>query len=342
VELISPTLFLIVFSLLALLLFALMAVWAERKVSALLQTLADIIKLIQKESIIPSQAHRWLFILAPLIVFLSVFVGFACLPISKDLIGSNTSIGAFYIFSILTLEVLAIFLASWGSSNKYAMLGGIRSIAQIISYEIPSITIICAVLVLFGTLNLQELCLAQGIFSSNEIYFLGFIPAQQIGGILTWSIFQAPYLLIAFFVFFISALAEANRAPFDIPEAESELVAGFHVEYSGFLFAVFFLAEYAMMFLLSALAVVLFLGGWNSPFPNIGNWAFAEWTNGTYWGIFWLLSKTILLVIAQMWVRWTLPRYRVDQLMKLAWHKLIPLSFLLLFCSIVWRIWVIG
>ena len=163
---------------------------------------------------------------------------------------------------------------------------------------------------------------------------------NDIGGILGWHIFQAPHLLVSYVVFFIATLAECNRAPFDIPEAESELIGGFHTEYGGIRFAFIFLAEYAMMFLVAMLGVVIFLGGWNTPLPNIGSLRLADWTTGLYWGIFWTLIKSLTIVAIQIWIRWTLPRFRADQLMTLCWKILIPVAFACMAISGIWRIMV--
>jgi len=188
------------------------------------------------------------------------------------------------------------------------------------------------------TLDLQVINLNQGILATDEIRFLGFIDVKPIGGILAWNIFQAPHLLIAYGIYFIASLAECNRAPFDLPEAESELIGGFHTEYTGLRFAFIFLAEYAMMFLVAMFGVTLFLGGWNTPFPNFGGFKLAEFTTGMYWGIFWVMGKSLLVVALQMWIRWTLPRVRVDQLMALCWKVLTPLAFACLVASGLWRL----
>lgn len=334
--------------------FALFGVYAERKVSAFiqdrlgptevgkfgtLQTLADILKLVQKELITPAAADKLLFILAPGIIFISVYMGFAALPWAPGLIPSKINLGLYYIFAIISMETLGILMAGWGSNNKYSILGAMRSAAQIISYEIPAGFAIIAVVMITQSLNLQEIALQQGILSSETTKFLGFYDVTKIGGVLAWNVFRAPHLIIAFIIYFIASLAESNRAPFDIPEAESELVSGFHTEYSGIRFALIFLAEYSMMFLVSMIGVILFLGAWNTPLPNIGSVQLANWTTGIVWGIFWVALKSLALVGVQMWIRWTLPRLRVDQLMTLCWKVLTPLAFACMLISGVWRIW---
>lgn len=334
--------------------FALFGVYAERKVSAFiqdrlgptevgkfgtLQTLADIIKLVQKELITPAAADKLLFILAPGIIFISVYMGFAALPWAPGLIPSKINLGLYYIFAIISMETLGILMAGWGSNNKYSILGAMRSAAQIISYEIPAGFAIIAVVMITQSLNMQTIGLQQGILSSETTKFLGFYDVTKIGGILAWNVFRAPHLIIAFIIYFIASLAESNRAPFDIPEAESELVSGFHTEYSGIRFALIFLAEYSMMFLVSMIGVILFLGAWNTPLPNIGSVQLANWTTGVVWGIFWVALKSLGLVGVQMWIRWTLPRLRVDQLMALCWKVLTPLAFACMLISGIWRIW---
>lgn len=333
--------------------YGLYAVYAERKVSAfiqdrygpmetgkygLFQTIADITKLIQKENITPSAADKALFIAAPVIIFVSVYMGFAAMPFAPGIIGSAANIGVFYIIAVLAIEVVGILMAGWASGNKYALLGSVRSVAQVVSYEIPAGVAIISALMICQSLNLQEISLQQGILSGETVKFLGLWDVSGTGGLLAWNVFRAPHLIVAFLIYFIASLAECNRAPFDIPEAESELVAGFHVEYGGIRFALIFLAEYAMMLLVSMLAAILFLGGWNTPLPNIGELRLAEWTTGNIWGVFWLIFKSFGLVLAQMWVRWTLPRLRVDQLMSFCWKILIPLAFLCLFISGCWRL----
>ncbi|MXV51411.1 NADH-quinone oxidoreductase subunit NuoH [Pedobacter sp. HMF7647] len=333
--------------------FALVALYAERKISAfiqdrlgpmevgkygLLQPFADILKLLQKEFIIPTVADRILFTAAPVIIYLSVYMGFAALPWAPGVTPASMNIGVFYIFAVLSVETLGILMAGWGSNNKYALLGSMRSVAQIISYEIPAGFAIIAALMISQSLDLQEVSASQGVLSKNDIWFLGSVNVKSVGGILAWNILQAPHLLVAYVIYFIASLAECNRAPFDIPEAESELVAGFHTEYSGMRFAFMFLAEYSMMFMVGMIGVVLFLGGWNTLLPNIGTFKLANWTTGVAWGAFWIISKTLLVVAAQIWIRWTLPRFRVDQLMNFSWKVLTPIAFACVVISGIWKV----
>ena len=341
-------------------LYVLVAVYLERKVSAfiqdrmgpmevgkwgLLQTLADILKLLSKEIIIPSSADKWLFLGAPMVVFVSIFAGFAVLPFAKGWAGAFLNVGILWVLSVISIHTIGLLMAGWGSNNKYALIGSFRAVSQIISYEIPAGLTILAVVLVFGTLDLNSISQQQGILTTEPLYLFGIWDVSQIGGVTTWSIVRYPHLLIGFIIFFIASLAECNRAPFDIPEAESELLAGFHIEYSGFTWAIFFLAEYANMLLVSFVAVILFLGGWNTALPNVGNLELAKWTTGSagewsgfLWGSFWLCFKTILLILLQMWIRWTYPRFRADQLMRLCWKVLIPTSFGLVIISIGWKL----
>ena len=333
--------------------FALFGVYAERKVSAFiqdrlgptetgkygsLQTIADILKMLQKELITPAAADKLLFMMAPAIIFIAVYLGFAVLPWGPGLVPSKLNLGLFYLFAVLSIETLGIMMAGWGSNNKYSILGAMRSAAQIISYEIPAGFALISVVMIAQTLNLQTIATQQGILSADKTTFAGFWDVSHIGGIFAWNIFRAPHLIIAFIIYFIASLAESNRAPFDIPEAESELVAGFHTEYTGMRFALVFLAEYSMMFLVSMIAVVLFLGAWNTPLPNMGVVQLATWTTGAGWGILWIVIKTLALVGVQMWIRWTLPRFRVDQLMNFCWKVLTPTAFVCMLVSGIWRI----
>ena len=357
-----------------LLLYTVFAVWGERKISAfiqdrtgpmevgkygLLQTVADLLKLIQKEDIVPAAADRKLFLAAPLIIFVSVFAGFAVLPLTSSFRGAATEVGVFYLLAIVSLDVIGILMAGWGSNSKYALYGAMRSVAQIISYEIPlTLSVLCVVMI-SQTLDLQEISFQQGIwvndvagYGAERNYLFGIkalgIDITEVGGILSWNIVRMPLFFVAYIIFFIASLAECNRAPFDLPEAESELVAGFHTEYSGFRYAMIMLGEYGMMLLVAFLGSILFLGSWNTPLPNIGSVELATWTSGTpgtlagnLWGAFWLLSKALLTVGIQMWVRWTYPRLRVDQLMTLCWKYLTPAALLLILLSGFWRLWMI-
>jgi NADH-quinone oxidoreductase subunit H len=286
----------------------------ERKVSAyfqnrlgpmrvgpwgLLVTLADGIKLLFKEDIIPPQSDRTLFRLAPYVVFAGCFASVVAIPVYPSAILGNLSIGIFYIMAISSLGALGIMMAGWSSNGKWSLFGAMRASAQIVSYEIPLGLSILMVVMTVGTLNMQE------------------IVRSQDGGVLTWLLFAHPFLFFAGMVYFISSIAEVNRTPFDLPEAESELVAGFHTEYSGIRFAYFFLAEYANMAIVCAIMTSLFLGGWSAPSPALRVVPPAVW----------FLVKVFLLIFVMMWLRWTLPRVRVDQLMNLCWKYLLPISF---------------
>lgn len=285
---------------------AMFLIWWERKISGhiqrrfgpmrvgwhgVLQSIADTIKLLLKEDIRPKEADVLIWWLAPFFAVVPSVMAFVVIPFGETLIPKDLNIGLLYLMAITSAGVLGIFMAGWGSGNKYSLLGGMRSAAQIISYEIPLILSIIVVAMAAGSMSMQQIVLAQ---------------------IHTWNIFH-PTLAIAFIIYMISATAEVNRAPFDIPEAESELVAGFHTEYSGMKFAMFFVGEYTNLFIISAIAATLFLGGWTGPFLP---------------PVLWFLMKTYTLVFILMWVRWTFPRVRVDQLMSFAWKFLTPLSLL--------------
>lgn len=354
----------ILFFLPFLLVYAVFAIYAERKLSAfiqdrygpmevgyygLLQTVADLLKLVQKEDIVPKSADRILFLLAPVLIFVFVFAGFAVLPVTSVWEGAPIQTGVFYLLAIVSLDVIGIIMAGWSSNNKYSLLGAMRSAAQIISYEVPLTLSVLCVVIISQTLDLQSISTQQGIWSEEANYLFGIkalgIDITHVGGFLSWNVVRMPLLFFAWLIFFITSLAECNRAPFDLPEAESEIVAGFQTEYSGFRWSVIMLAEYGMMLLVSLLGVVLFFGSWNTPLPNIGPVKLAEWTSGvpgTWFGHFcsgfWLISKAMLMVLLQMWVRWTYPRVRIDQLMSLGWKYLTPAALVLLLLSGVWRL----
>ncbi|MDQ3292345.1 MAG: NADH-quinone oxidoreductase subunit H [Bacteroidota bacterium] len=345
--------------------------YAERKVAAFIQdrlgptevgpygmfqAIIDVVKLLQKEDIVPAVADKNLFRLAPIIIFAAVLAGFAVVPVSPDIVSSGAEVGIFFLLSIVSLDVIGLLMAGWGSNNKYAVLGAMRSVGQIVSYEIPAGLAILSAVMICQSLNLQEISFQQGILlnqfaglENEKNYLFGLkalnIDVTAVGGITTWNIIRMPFLLVSFIIYYIASLAECNRAPFDIPEAESELVAGFHVEYSGFRFAALFLAEYTMMVLVCLVATILFLGSWNTPLPNIGPLKLATWTTGTpgtiganLWGFFWLMSKVSILLLSQIWLRWTYPRMRVDQLMQLCWKILIPVSLVMVLLAGVWRL----
>ncbi|HSB61979.1 MAG TPA: NADH-quinone oxidoreductase subunit NuoH, partial [Vicinamibacteria bacterium] len=274
----------------------------------LLQTIADAVKLLFKEAVFPARVDKVLFVLAPCIVNVGAFLPFVVVPWGERLQAADLDVGVFYVTAVASLSTVGLIMAGWASNNKYALFGGMRSAAQIVSYEIPAVMVLLVPVMIVGSLSLQE------------------IVKVQAGGLQNWLLFRYfPLMPVAFLVFFTAGMAECNRTPFDIPEAESELVAGFHTEYSGFFFAMFFLAEYTEMFVVSAVAAVLFLGGFHAPHPALQ----AAGPVGLGW--LWLLVKAWGLVFLMMWLRWTLPRYRVDQLMELCWKKLTPLAFVCLF-----------
>lgn len=260
----------------------------------LLQPLADGLKLMLKEVIIPTNANKALFLLAPIITFVLALIGWAVIPFSETFVIANINVGVTYLLATSSLGVYGIIIAGWASNSKYAFLGAIRSSAQMISYEVSIGLIIISVVLLVGSLNLSEIVLAQ----KTHWFVLPCLPM--------------------FVLFFISGLAETNRLPFDLPEAESELVAGYNVEYSSMPFSMFFLGEYANMILISAFATILFLGGWLPPFDN----AFFNAIPAPIW----FMGKIFFLLFCFIWVRATLPRYRYDQLMRLGWKVFLPLS----------------
>lgn len=262
----------------------------------LLQPFADGIKLFAKEMIFPQGANRGVFILAPMLTFFLSLVAWAVIPFSEGMVLADINVGILYLFAISSLGVYGVVMAGWASNSRYAFLGGLRSAAQMVSYEVSMGLVIITVLLCVGSLNLTDIVLAQ-----KTVWFA--IP-----------------MLPMFVIFFISTLAETNRAPFDLPEGESELVGGFNVEYSAMAFALFFLGEYANMILMSAMTCILFLGGWLPPFDV----APFTWVPGPVW----LAAKIVFVLFCFIWVRATLPRYRYDQLMRLGWKVFLPFSLI--------------
>ncbi len=369
---------------------AIVLVYIERKVSAFmqvrlgpmrvgkygtLQTVADALKLLQKEDIIPALADKILFIVGPWVILIASVVTFAAIPFSDTLLAANMNIGLFYVVSISSIVVLGIVMSGWASNNKWSLYGSMRSAAQIISYEIPVGITLVAVVAVVGSLNLQSIIEAQG--GTGNLFHWIPIPLPN------WFIFHSPFLFMAAFVYLIGATAEINRTPFDIPESESELVAGFMTEFSGLRWALFFLSEYANATLVAFLVSIVFLGGWQSPFADYQEvqiglsvlsilallWSvfvkvrvnrlsiypvglvfllavlawlfpgFSIWMAAP--GIFWMLLKVALIIFLLMWFRWTFPRLRVDQLMYVSWKVILPLSLINLMGVAVWM-WLTG
>ncbi len=358
----------------AISLIAMFSIWWERKVAGHIQSrvgpmhtggwhgwsqsLADGLKLIFKEDLIPANADQFLFRLAPYLAFGPVFAAFMVLPFGPQFIfEAGLSIGVLYILAVLSIEVMGVILAGWGSGSKWAIYGAMREACQMVSYEIPlGISILCGVLVA-GTLNLLELSYLQG------------------RGLWDWFIFHNPFVFAAFFLYFVASLAENKRAPFDLPESESELVAGFHTEYSGLRFSFFFFAEYASMFVVGGIQTALFLGGWNSPLgtldpvyamigydPVFAGTAFFKGMLTTDMGwaatakamglgstglialnaycLFWFVIKIFTLIFLQIWIRWTLPRIRIDQVLYACVKVLLPMSLVVFVGTAVW-IWAV-
>ncbi|HZV97672.1 MAG TPA: NADH-quinone oxidoreductase subunit NuoH [Methylophilaceae bacterium] len=263
----------------------------------LLQPIADGLKLLFKEIIVPTASNKWLFMIGPVLAIAPAFAAWAVVPFDIDLVLADIDAGLLYILAMTSVAVYGVIIAGWASNSKYAFLGSLRSAAQIVSYEIAMGFALVGVLMSAGSLNLGKIVIAQG------------------GGLHQWYIWP---LFPLFIVYFISAVAETNRAPFDVAEGESEIVAGFHVEYSGMAFAVFFLAEYANMILVSMLAAIMFLGGWQ-PLFDVAPFTLIP-------GFIWLLIKVALLLFFFLWFRATFPRYRYDQIMRLGWKVFIPIT----------------
>ena len=289
---------------------ALFLVWLERKVAAhiqlrigpkevgpfgILQTIVDGVKLVSKELITPRHVDKKLFILAPVAIFLPVLVSFVVIPFSEKLQIRDLNVGLLVIFAFSTFNVLAILVGGWASNNKYSLLGAVRSVAQNVAYEIPLLLTVLSALLWSNSLQMSKIVESQST---------------------VWNVFWMP---VAALIYLICATAETNRAPFDIPEAESELVAGFHTEYGGMRFALFFLAEYSNMLIVAAVATTLFFGGWQ-PLPFLRFLPVP--------GLIWFLAKTYVLIFVVIWVRWTFPRLRFDQLMNFCWKIMIPAALL--------------
>jgi len=270
--------------------------------SGLLQPIADVLKLVSKEIIIPTNANKGIFLTAPMLMLIPSLLVWSVIPLSEYFIISNINAGLLFILALTSLSVYGVILAGWASNSKYAFLGSMRSAAQIIAYEIAMGFALVGVLMLSGSLNLQDIILAQS------------------GTIFNW--YWLP-LFPLFIIYFIAGVAETNRAPFDVSEGESEIVAGFHVEYSGMAFAMFFLAEYMNLILISILCSIMFFGGWLSPFEGTFINSYISFIPGFVW----LSLKTLIFIFIFLWLRATLPRYRYDQIMRLGWKVFLPITF---------------
>lgn len=268
----------------------------------LLQPIMDALKLFLKEIVVPTKSNKYLFFIAPILAFAPAYAAWAVIPFAPGVVLSDMSLGLLYILAMTSFSVYGVVIAGWASNNKYALFGALRASAQVISYELAMSFAIVGV-----------------VIAAHSFSISGIITAQE-GGIWHWYFIP---LFPLFIVYFISGLAETNRAPFDVVEGESEIVAGHHVEYTGSRFALFFLAEYANMVLISILTAIMFLGGWNSPFENTPLQSWFDWVPATIW----LFGKTGMFMFMFLWVRATYPRYRYDQIMRLGWKVFIPLTF---------------
>ena len=311
--------------------------WAERKILAriqnrrgpnrvgpvgLFQPIADGIKTLTKEDIVPRGADRFVHTLAPILTVIPAFIVLAVLPMGRNMIPADLSIGVLFFFAAGSISEVAIFMAGWSSHNKYSLLGGMRAIAQMVSYEIPFVLSALTVVMMVGSLSTVDIVHAQGYHWTVENQgFLQRAGSHLLNTLGGWFVFQ-PWGFVGFLIYFIAALAELNRSPFDIPEAESEIIAGHHTEYSGFKFALFALAEYISMIAVCGLGVTLFFGGWNGPKP-VPSWG-------------WFFLKVFILMFIMIWIRGTFPRLRVDQLMGFAWKFLLPLSLINIFAAGIW------
>jgi NADH-quinone oxidoreductase subunit H len=314
-------------------------IWLERKVAGRiqdrlgptrvggkfgwLQTIADGIKLLVKEDVIPANADHLLFRAGPYIAFCGSFLAFLALPFGNGVVAQNMNIAVFYMLAVMSTEVFGIILAGYGSGSKWSLFGGMREAAQMVSYEVPMAICVLIPVIVAGTMNLNA------------------IGQAQSGVFWNWLVFHDPFTFAAFWTYFTCATASCKRAPFDLAEAESELVAGFHTEYSGLRWSFFFMAEYASMFAVSGIAILLFLGGWHT---GIEFWSGGDWTElfggvaGNIINVIVFIVKGWLLVFVMMWVRWTLPRLRIDQVMMTCLKYLLPLSCALLLLVSVWQL----
>jgi len=277
----------------------------------LLQPLADGIKMLTKEDIVPFSADKTVHFLAPLALSVPIWLAFAVLPFGRNMSAIDLDAGILFFFAIGSASELAVFMAGWSSQNKYSLVGAMRAIAQMISYEVPLVLSTVPVLMLAGSLSLNEIVAAQGTYT--------------LGGLAWWNVFT-PWGLAGLLLFLIAATAESNRSPFDLPEGESEIIAGFLTEYSGFKYALFFLGEYLGLFAITGLAVTLFLGGWHAPF----RWL--EWVPSWLW----FAGKFCALIFLFVWIRATLPRLRLDQLLNFSWRFLVPLSLINILVAVAW------
>jgi NADH-quinone oxidoreductase subunit H len=274
-----------------------------------LQPIADALKLLTKEIIVPSEASKGLFLLAPVLAIMPALAAWAVVPFAPEVVLANVNAGLLYVMAITSMGVYGIVIAGWASNSKYAFIGSLRSAAQVVSYELAMGFALVCVLMVAQSLNLSDI-----------------VRGQQGGGFWSWNFVP---LFPMFLVYLISGVAETNRAPFDVSEGESEIVAGFHVEYSGMAFAIFFLAEYANMILVAAMTSIMFLGGWLPPF-NI-------WPLNAIPGMIWLLGKIAFVLFLFLWFRATFPRYRYDQIMRLGWKVFIPITLIWIVVIGIWR-----
>ena len=285
-------------------------------VFGLAQPLADMVKILTKEDTTPTEAHRWVYNLGALLIVPPAILGFAVVALDRGLIAADLSVGFLFFIAIASTSVVPIFMSGWGSRNKYALLGAMRAVAQIISYEIPQVLSVVGVLMLAGTLSMQGLTYAQGPLG---------VDGAAVGYPGVWFIFLQP---IAFVIFVLATTAEIERTPFDVPEAESEIIAGYHTEYAGIKFGMFYLALYFATISSAAVASILFLGGWQPPLAFLGQIPRGGGADPISLGWLWMSLKTLLMVLVFMWFRGTLPRLRADQLMAFSWKVLVPICLL--------------